>query len=106
MERASEYKEIGRQEEFILFSRINAKSSYVIEGEAVDIRQDTNSAHLTPRSVRVVLSFKYYPFIKSSDCTIKPFFAAPDLTLIELSGCTPGTSVTLKSINPLERLVS
>jgi hypothetical protein len=106
MERASEYKEIGRQEGFILFSRINAKPSYVIEGEAVDLRQDTNSAHLTPRSERVVLSFKYFPFMTSSHCTIKPFSAAPDLTLIELSGCTPGTSVTLESIKPLERLVS
>ena len=106
LERSAEYKEIGRQEGFILFSRIKASPSYVIEGEIVDLQQDSNSARFTPRSDRVVLSFKYYPFIKSSHCTITPFSAASDLTLIELSGCTPGTSVTLKSINPLERLLS
>jgi hypothetical protein len=104
-ERTTEYKEIGRHEGFILYARLNTLPSYVIQGSAKDLEQTTNSLRLTPESERIVLSFKYYPFIRSSQCAVAPFVASPELTLIELTGCRIGEPVILESINPLERLL-
>lgn len=105
-ERGSEYKEIGRHEGFILYSRLNAKPSYVIQGAATNLEQTTNSVRLVPQTERLVLSFKHYPFVRSSQCVVTPFIASPELTLMELSGCRVGEPVILESINPLERLLS
>jgi hypothetical protein len=106
MDRPNEYREVARQEGFIVFSRLNVNPSYVLEGAGSPVQQSDNSIQLTPSTERVLLSFKYYPFLRSSQCSLRPFSVAPDLTLMELSGCNPGTPVTIESVRPLERLMS
>lgn len=106
MDRPNEYREVARQEGFILFSRLNVNPSYVLEGSASSVQQDDNSVQLTPSTERVLLSFKYYPFLRSSQCSLRPFSVAPDLSIVELSACEPGIPVTIESVRPLERLMS
>jgi len=105
LERPHLYAERERHKDFIIFERTGYKPTYVLEGSAQDLSQDSNSVTLTPLSERVVLKLKHFPFIESSRCTVTPYNVTPDLSLVELSGCPIGEPVTLKSVTPARRLV-
>lgn len=105
LERPQLYAEKERHEDFIIFERVGYVPSYVLEGSARDISQNSNSVTLTPLSERVVLKFKYFPFLASSGCQVAPVPVAPDLSLVELSHCPIGESVVLKSVSPIHRLM-
>jgi hypothetical protein len=105
LERPHLYAEKERHKDFIIFERVGYSSSYVLEGSARDFAQNSNSATLTPLSERVVLKFKYFPFLTSSECTVAPYAAAPDLSLVELTQCPIGKPVTLRSVSPIQRLM-
>ena len=95
-----------RHKDFMVFERLGYTPSYVLEGEARDLSQSSNSVILTPLSQRVVVKFKYFPFLKTSGCKISPYPVAPELTLIELSECRVGESTRIESVSPLKRLLS
>jgi hypothetical protein len=105
LERPHLYAEKERHQDFIIFERKGYTPSYVLEGAAQDISQNSNSVTFTPLSDRVVLKFKYFPFLESSGCMVTPYDVAPDLSLVELSGCPIGKQVILKSVSPARRLV-
>jgi hypothetical protein len=105
-ERPQLYALKDHHKDFMIFERLGYNPSYVLEGEAHNLSQSSNSVTLTPLTERVVLKFKYFPFLTSSGCKVSPFQAAPELSLIELSGCRIGTPVRVESIAPLRRLVS
>jgi hypothetical protein len=105
LERPHLFEEKERHKDFIIFERKGYTPSYVLEGSVAELSQNSNSATFTPMSNRVVLKFKYFPFLESSGCTIAPYSVAPDLSLVELSGCPIGQSVTLKSVTPYRRLL-
>ncbi len=104
--RPSRYTELWRGGRFVLFERLGYKASYVLEGQTSSLIQDHNSVSLTPESTRVVLKFRYFPFLTTDipECSIRPYPAAPELDLIELTGCPLGKQVTIQSITPKERL--
>lgn len=102
--RPQEYAEIARLKNFIVFRRLNITPSFVLEGSATDLTQDSHSVQLTPTTDRVVLKFKFFPFLTSSGCRVAPQEVSPELSLVELSGCAPGKRVSLQSVSPLERL--
>lgn len=91
---------------FMIFERLGYTPSYVLEGEARDLSQTSNSVTLTPLSERIVLKFKYFPFLTASHCTVSPFQVSPDLQLVELSKCRIGESTRVESVSPLKRLFS
>ena len=105
MERPTLYAERSRQKDFMVFERLGVTSSYVLEGDARDVTQTYHSMSLTPLSTRVVLKIKFFPFLKSSRCTLSAYPVAADLSLVELSECPLGENVTVESVSPLRRLL-
>ncbi|MEY4668609.1 MAG: hypothetical protein RL518_1308, partial [Pseudomonadota bacterium] len=105
-ERPLQYALKERHTDFMLFERLGYTSSYLLEGAARDLSQNSNSVTLTPLTERVVLKFKYFPFLTASGCTVVPYRAAPEVTLVELTGCRVGSVVRIESISPLKRLLS
>jgi hypothetical protein len=103
-DRPQEYAEIARLKNFLVFRRLNVTSSFVLEGSAIDLTQDSHSVHLTPTTDHVVLKFKYFPFLTSSQCVLTPKEVSPELSLVELSDCTPGKPLSVQSVSPIERL--
>lgn len=105
LERPNLYAERERHKNFIIFERLGYTPSYILEGSARDVSQNSNSVTLTPQSDRLVLKFKYFPFLTSSGCDITPFAVSPELSLVELTHCPIGETVTLRSVPPLRRLM-
>jgi len=105
-ERPQQYALKEHQKDFMIFERIGYTPSYVLEGEAKDISQNSNSVTLTPLTDRVVVKFKYFPFLTATGCKVAPYPIVPELSLIELSGCRVGESIRLESVSPLTRLRS
>jgi hypothetical protein len=104
--RPSEYQKIRQEGEFAVFSRIGYTSSYTIEGEIRDLITTSSSISLTPNTEHVVLKFKYFPFLKSSACSLEPYPVAGGLVFIRLSRCSLNQPITIKSVSPLQRLLS
>ena len=103
--RPQAYREISKVGKFFIFARPGFTPNFVAEGEASNFSQTQNSITFVPRTERVVLKFRYFPFLTSSHCVLKPFQAGPEITFIELSQCPVGTPVTIRSVSPLERLL-
>lgn len=101
--RPAEYQQIWRGESFFAFKRINYTSNYTLNGSLSDVKFTTNSATFTTLSEALILKFRYLPFLKASGCKVAPAPSSLGFDLISLSGCTPGASVTLTSVSPLER---
>jgi len=104
--RPSEYQKIRQEGEFFVFSRVGYSSSYTLEGEIRDLSTTSSSISLTPNTADVVLKFKYFPFLKSSVCSLEPYPVSGGLVFIRLSGCPLNQPVTIKSVSPLHRLLS
>jgi hypothetical protein len=92
------FREVWRGEGFILFKRLGYTSTYTLDGEATDITQTSHSVTLVPQTPHVILKYRYFPFLTADTCKIQPHEAAPELDMIELSACTPGTPVTIRSV--------
>jgi hypothetical protein len=105
-ERPHQYALKEHHKDFMIFERVEYRPSYILEGEAHTVSQNTNSVTLTPMSQRVVLKFKYFPFLTASGCNVSPFLVTPQLQLIELSECPIGVPVRVQSVSPLKRLFS
>jgi hypothetical protein len=102
--RPSEYEQIWRGTDFFVFKRLGHVASYTVRGELVDLTFTSNSISFTPVTDSLVLKFRYYPFIEASSCQLRPEPSAAGFDLISLSGCSPGTRITIKSVSPAGRL--
>jgi len=96
-------RNIGR---FAFYKRRNFTSNYVLSGSASAVSIKRNQIILTPQTSELVLKFNYLPFLDASGCAIKGIEVAPEITLIKLFECTPGQTVTIKSVSSLKRLIS
>lgn len=103
--RPNEYRRITQVGEFFVFSRVGYTPSYALEGEIRDLTTTSSSISFIPATERVVLKFKYFPFLTSSGCSLEPFTAAEGVIFIQLSGCPINQAVTMKSVSPFERLL-
>ncbi len=101
-----DFEMIHRDETFAVYSRPRFKPNFALEGSLSGLSMATNSVTFTPESERVVLKFRHFPFLASSQCALRPIQVAPEVALIELSGCSVGEPVTITSVSPLERLLS
>ncbi len=106
LSRPNEFEPTGKIEGFLLFRRTGFAPSFVLEGAAENVSQTTSSVTLTPQTTRVVVKFNYFPFVTSTRCTLKPFTVSSELSFIELNDCPVGEEVTIKSVPPLQRLLS
>jgi hypothetical protein len=101
------YAERWRGGRFTLFERLGYDSSYVLEGQVSALSQNDNSVTLVPESDRVILKFRYFPFLTTAEqsCSILPHRVAPEIEFIELNNCPPGKQVTIQSVGSLDRLL-
>ena len=102
----NDYKRVWHGDKFALYKRLGFTPNYALLGEATNITFTNNSLTLTPKTDRVVLKFTYFPFLTSSHCSLKPYKAVANISLIELSECPLGQAVTIKSVPPLQRFIS
>lgn len=105
-QRPESYQRVWQQGRFFLYRRLQWPNSYVYQGAGALLSQSIDRVVVRPDSARVVLRFNYFPFLTASGCSIAPYNAAPEVQLIELSGCVSGVPVTIISKNPLERAIS
>jgi hypothetical protein len=103
-ERPQQYALKQHHKDFMIFERLGYTPSYVLEGQARDLSQNSNSVTLTPLTDRIVIKFKYFPFLTASGCKVSSFRVAPELSLVEISECRIGEPVRVASISPLTRL--
>ena len=103
-EHPNEYERLYWGPRFVVYKRLLYTPSFTLLGSAHDFISDSNSLSFVPDSDRLVIKFQYFPFLTSSQCSLKPFSAHTDVTFIELSNCTVGSPVTIKSVSPLKRL--
>ncbi|RIL08321.1 MAG: hypothetical protein DCC75_09230, partial [Proteobacteria bacterium] len=61
------------------------------------LEQDKNRLVLKVNSSENVIKFRYFPFLESSSCLLEKEAFAPELPLIKLTGCEPGSTVEVKS---------
>ncbi len=104
--RPTEYQleeNIGR---FAFYRRVGFASNYVLAGAASKLSITRDTITLTPTTESVTLKFNYLDFLQSSGCVIKGEQVAPEITLIRLERCTPGTEITIRSISTLGRLLN
>lgn len=102
----AEYREVYVGPKLHAFERISYQPTFFLQGDGRDYAFTSGSVTFTPTTERVVLKLKYFPFLKSTQCELKPFKAPYALEFIELTGCTPGAPVTIASASPLERLMA
>lgn len=103
--RPDEYSEVARAGSFIVFKRLLTAPSYTLQGTATNLQHFSNKITFTADTTNVVLKFNYFPFLRSSQCSLTPYTVAPEVTFIKLSGCTVGQTVTVDSVPPIERLL-
>jgi hypothetical protein len=101
-----EYREVYSGPKLRAFERTAYQPTFFLQGDGREYSFTSGSVSFTPLTERVVLKLKHFPFLKSTQCELKPFRAAPELELVELTGCTPGIPVTIASVSPLERLMA
>ena len=102
-EHKSRFLKVGEVAPFVGFQRLGVTPSYILSGSA-ELGFDENSIQVTPQTSEVTIKFRYFPFLKSSGCLLQPE-TYNELTLIKLTECTPGSMVTISSINALQRVL-
>lgn len=106
LDRPQQYTIKEHHTDFMIFERLGYTPSYVVEGSARDLSQNSHSVTVTPLTERLVLKFRYFPFLTATNCKVSSFQAAPELSLVEISECRLGEPVRIESISPLRRLLS
>ena len=103
-ERPEEYTERWSSGIFHIYSRVKYQPTYFVYGSGSIDLVDSNHLELTPSSPNVTIKFRYFPFLKSSTCELAEAPVDEALSLIQLRNCTPGTRVSIQSVNPLKRI--
>jgi len=103
-ERPETYSSVLKGPPFGAFSRRRERESYFIEGSGSVVAQRTNSVTFVPTSAEGVISFSWFPFLKSDQCRLSPEKISEELTFIRYTECTPGRPVTVSAVSPLNRL--
>jgi hypothetical protein len=103
--RPKKYKEIWKGESFTAYKRVLYTPKYSIEDGVTLLNVTSKSITFSTSSSSAVLTFKYYPFLRSSACTLSPFQVAEDLELLKVENCPLNTPITIQSSPPLERIL-
>jgi len=100
----SRYTSIKKYGKFWIFARDNFPESYIYSGQANITAIKNSSIELKAMSPKIVLRYRYFPWLTSNLCSIRPYRASFDVELIELRNCPVGSDVKIQSVSPLTRL--
>jgi len=95
--RPEDFHKEWRRGKFVLFTNLNFKGNYFLQGEGQIIEQNTNSVRLKIDSGDAVIKFNYFPFLQSSHCSLSREEIAPTVNFIRLSDCPADTDITISS---------
>jgi len=91
----TQYSPVYHDGRFLMFARQKDPGGYFLQGKGEFISQTSNAVKVRVDSAESILKFNYFPFLKSSECSIEPFQASDEVTLIKLSNCQPGSEVII-----------
>jgi hypothetical protein len=103
--RPTKYKEIWKGEGFTAYKRVLYTPRYSTEDGVTLLQVTSKSVTFSTTRPSAVLTFKYYPFLRSSGCTLSPIKVATDLELLNVENCPLNTPITIQSAPPLERIL-
>ena len=103
-DRPTKFRLLGQFGKFKLFRNQTFVNNYFALGRGELVDQTDNALRVRVDSSGAVLKFRYFQFLHSSACALRPFEAAPGYSLIELVDCAPGQEVTIASGSPWRRL--
>ncbi len=99
------YQEITPVEKFSIFKR-NTNSNYFLEGSGTILFQDASQVSLRLDTTAAVIKYSYYTFLQVDGCNkVETFEKYDSLKLIKLSECSINQTITIKSVNPVKRLL-
>ncbi len=91
------YRRVWEEKRFIFYTREMKNPTYFLEGDGEIISQTTGDLTLHLTSSSAVIKFRYYPFLKSTGCSLEPQKYPGDLTFIMLTHCSPGSQVIISA---------
>jgi hypothetical protein len=90
---------------FLIYERRKAVTTYTLEGQADILEQTSNSVRVSMKSPTAVIKFNYFPFLEAKGCTLSNKPLPGDIHLIEIKNCQPGQSEVLIKAVPAYRRV-
>ncbi len=99
---ANDFRSIGTAGPFHGYIRLNYTPTYLLEGNA-KVAYTEKSVTVTPQTKDLTLKFRYFPFLKSSACTLSPSNEG-EVSLIHLTDCPIGEEVNISSVGALQRI--
>jgi hypothetical protein len=103
--RPEKYALRWREDRFSLFERKAFESSPFLDGAGALLERTTHSLRFRIDSPSATLKYNYFPFLQTSGCKIGPAEVAPEIRFIALTGCEPGTEVTIEASAPWRRVL-
>lgn len=98
------FEPVSHETQFELFRRKEYVPTRVLQGNAKEVREDESEVTLTPLTPSLVLKYRYFPFLTSSNCTLHPEPITEDITFLRLENCQVETPTRISSIPPWKRL--
>jgi hypothetical protein len=105
LKRSNHFEIIKTHDQFVYFKIKDAVPNYFLQGSGTLDDNTNEKIVIKPTTESLIIKFNWYPFLKSSSCKIAPYDAGDNLTFIKLTQCVPGSTVTIKAISPIARLL-
>lgn len=96
-DRKQDYQFIKSIGSFWLFKRRNYNNNYFYQGQGKILEQNNHSLTVKINSNTAVIKFRYFDFLESSDCKLVPEKISDSLSLIKITNCKAGQTLTIKS---------
>lgn len=91
------YTRVWKERNFYIFKRKNHINNYFLKGRGSILEQSSNSVTLTLETTDATIKYRYFPFLKSSGCTISPAAIAEETTFITLNNCPINQPIVIES---------
>jgi hypothetical protein len=98
------YTKVWSSGRFTLYANERFSNNYFLNGSGEVLEQTSNSVRVRVDSKKALLKFTYFPFVTSSACELSGKSVSNSIDFIELSNCTPGEVVEIRSKGPLARI--
>lgn len=103
---SKKFEQIATHDQFVYFKIKENIPDYFLQGNGTLEDNRNDEIVIKPTTDSLVVKFNWYPFLKASSCKIAPYDAGDNLTFIKLTGCSPGSTVKVKAISPIARLLN
>jgi hypothetical protein len=102
--RPDQYKLTNEIGFFQFYKRLNHIDNYFLEGSGKVLEQKNSLLKIRLDSKEAVIKFRYFPFLKTDNCSISPEVVSESLTFIKIDNCSAGSEVIIKAKPAWQRL--